>query len=104
MDVTDAAAASASEIRASAPAPDAPTSGSGRHLLQVGSFANKDNAKRLARRLKDADIDDVDIDHSEVSGQDVWRVQIGPVADKKISRLLQQIHDLGLPKPRVLNQ
>ena len=78
-------------------------SGSGRHLLQVGSFANKDNAKRLAERLKDADIDDVDIDHTEVGGQDVWRVQIGPVADWKISGIVQQIRALGLPQPRILN-
>jgi rare lipoprotein A len=71
--------------------------------LQVGSFANKDNAKRLASRLKDADIDDVDIDHTEVAGQDVWRVQIGPVASRKMSAVLRQIRALGLPEPRVLS-
>jgi rare lipoprotein A len=105
MDVSDAAAESvaASAPPASAPVPDPSYSGSGRHLLQLGSFANKDNAKRLARRLKDADIDDVDIDHSEVAGQDVWRVQIGPVADRKMAGLMQQIRALGLPSPRVLN-
>jgi len=78
--------------------------GSGRHLLQVGSFANKDNAKRLARRLEDADIDDVDIDHSEASGRDVWRVQIGPVKDRKIAALLDKIRALGLPNPRVFSE
>ena len=79
------------------------SSGSGRHLLQVGSFANKDNARRLAGRLKDADIDDVDIDHTEVAGQDVWRVQIGPVAERKIAAVIRQIRALGLPEPRVLS-
>jgi rare lipoprotein A len=105
MDVSDAAAAVAATatVRPAEITQDPPSSGSGRHLLQVGSFANKDNAKRLARRLKDADIDDVDIDHTDVAGQDVWRVQIGPVADRKISGLIQQIHALGLPSPRVLN-
>jgi rare lipoprotein A len=78
--------------------------GSGRHLLQVGSFADKDNARRVARRLKDADIDDVDVDHAEVGGRDVWRVQVGPVKDRKIAQLVQKIRALGLPEPRVFSE
>ena len=107
VDVSDVAAAVAAAPITTLPATsaaDPPSPGSGRHRLQVGSFANKDNAKRLAQRLKDADIDDVDIDHTEVAGQDVWRVQIGPVADRKIAGLMQKIRDLGLPNPRVFSE
>jgi len=106
-DVSDVEAAVAAAPITTIPAasrPEPSNSGSGRHRLQVGSFANKDNAKRLADRLKDADIDDVDIDHTEVSGQDVWRVQIGPVADRKIAGLLEKIRALGLPNPRVFSE
>ena len=108
MDVTDAAAAAAAEVAATAPSSASPSPeshpGSGRRLLQVGSFANKDNAKRLAERLKDADIDDVDVDHTEVAGRDLWRVQVGPVAARKLSAVIGQIRALGLPEPRVLNE
>ena len=106
VDVADAAAAAAAPPVAAVPETtrDSADSGSGRHRLQVGSFANKDNAKRVAQRLKDADIDDVDIDHTEVSGQDVWRVQIGPVADRKIAGLMEKIRALGLPDPRVFSE
>jgi rare lipoprotein A len=106
-DVSDVAAAVAAAPITAVPAASAatpPSPGSGRHRLQVGSFANKDNAKRLADRLKDADIDDVDIDHTEVAGQDVWRVQIGPVVDRKIAGLMEKIRALGLPNPRVFSE
>lgn len=90
---------------ATADATPLPTShGSGRQTVQVGSFGNKDNAHRLAQRLKDADIDDVDIDHAEVAGDDVWRVKIGPVAEKKLAALLRKLRDLGVPNPRVFSE
>jgi len=91
-------------LQTSTPSPSVSYNGSGRRTLQVGSFGNKDNARRLAERLKDADIDDVDIDHAEVAGEDVWRVQIGPVAEKKIAALLQKIRAMGLPNPRVFSE
>ena len=106
VDVSDVAAEVAATPKTTAPVsiPEPADSASGRHRLQVGSFANKDNARRLAERLKDADIDDVDIDHTEVAGQDVWRVQIGPVADRKIAGLVEKIRALGLPNPRVFSE
>ena len=47
--------------------------------LQVGSFGEGDNARRLSERLRDAGVDDVDIDHVELDGRDLWRVRVGPV-------------------------
>jgi rare lipoprotein A len=73
-------------------------------VVQVGSFGEKSNAKRLADRLQDAGVDDVDIDHAEVAGQDVWRVRIGPVSLEKLADLLQHLRQLDLPNPRVFSE
>ena len=73
-------------------------------VVQVGSFGEKSNAMRLADRLEDAGVDDVDVDHAEVAGQDVWRVRIGPVSTNKLSRLLEQLRELDLPNPRVFSE
>lgn len=76
----------------------------GPKMVQVGSFGEKDNARRLADRLRDAGVDDVDVDRAEVAGQDVWRVRIGPVEDDRLDRLLQTLRQFGLPKPRVFSE
>ena len=73
-------------------------------LVQVGSFGEKDNARRLKERLEDAGVDDVDIDHAQAAGQDVWRVRVGPVPARELQPLLQRLRQLGLPEPRVLRQ
>ena len=75
-----------------------------RKFVQVGSFAEKDNARRLADRLDDAGIDDVDLDHAEVEGRDVWRVRIGPVDAEEVEPLLARIRAFGLPNPRVFSE
>jgi rare lipoprotein A len=70
--------------------------------LQVGSFAERDNARRLADRLRDAGVDAVDIDHVDVDGRDLWRVRIGPVAGADLAALRERLHALELPEPRVV--
>lgn len=72
--------------------------------LQLGSFADKDNARRLVDRLGDAGVEDADIDHAEVGGRDVWRVRIGPLGMLEIEALMEKIHGLGLPSPRVFSE
>ena len=76
----------------------------GDSLVQVGSFGEKGNARRLKERLEDAGVDDVDIDHAQAAGQDVWRVQVGPVSARELPPLLQRLRLLGVPEPRVLRQ
>jgi rare lipoprotein A len=76
----------------------------GDKLVQVGSFGEKSNATRLADRLQDAGVDDVDVDHAEVGGNDVWRVRIGPVDVEKLARLLEHLRQLDLPNPRVFSE
>jgi rare lipoprotein A len=73
-------------------------------IIQVASFGEKANARRLADRLQDAGVDDVDLDHAEVAGADVWRVRVGPVRPAKLDGLMQRLQQLGLPNPRVLSQ
>jgi rare lipoprotein A len=70
--------------------------------LQLGSFAERDNAKRLSDRLERAGIDDVDIDHVELDGLDLWRVRVGPVAAANFPALRARLRALELPEPRVV--
>jgi rare lipoprotein A len=76
----------------------------GDKVVQVGSFGEKANATRLADRLQDAGVDDVDVDHAEVAGNDVWRVRIGPVDMEKLASLLEHLRQLDLPNPRVFSE
>ena len=70
---------------------------------QVGSFGNKDNAKRLADRLESADLDDVDIQRARVGGGKVWRVRIGPLAGREAAdRIAARVRALGLGQPTVV--
>jgi len=87
----------------STPPPAAPVNGTPK-VVQVGSFGEKANARRLADRLQDAGVDDVDVDRAEVAGQDVWRVRIGPVHIEKLARLLEHLRQLDLPDPRVFSE
>jgi rare lipoprotein A len=73
-------------------------------IIQVGSFGEQGNARRLADRLQAAGVDDVDLDRGEAGGADVWRVRVGPVRPAKLDGLLDRLRQLGLPNPRVLSQ
>jgi rare lipoprotein A len=84
-------------------APGAATAPSGKQWVQAGSFADKGNAQRLADRLRDADIDAVDVDHVEVDDRDLWRVRIGPVDGDDLAALLRKLRALGVSNPRVFS-
>jgi rare lipoprotein A len=73
----------------------------GRHWVQAGAFAAKDNAQRLAERLRDADIDDVDLDHVEVDDRELWRVRVGPVEGEELATVVRRLRELGVSNPRV---
>lgn len=77
---------------------------SGQRIVQVGSYAEVDNARRTAAQLKAAGIRHVDIDRTHVQGRKVWRVRIGPVAAKKLGALLDRVHALGFPGARVFSE
>lgn len=72
--------------------------------LQFGSFAEKDNAKRLQDRLQAANIEDVELDKVEVQGQPVWRVQLHALKNEQLTDIFGKIQQLGMPKPKVISQ
>ena len=76
----------------------------GPQRVQVGSFSDKDNARRLADRLDDAGIDNVDLDHAEVNGRDVWRVRVGPVDADALPALFERLRGLGVTGARLFSQ
>lgn len=72
--------------------------------LQFGSFADKDNAKRLQDRLQEANIGNIKLDKAEVQGQSVWRVQIYDLKNDQLEVIFEKIRQLGLAKPKVIAQ
>jgi rare lipoprotein A len=103
-----AAAPDPAPAPARSPAPESviastdPAYAGGEVTLQVGSFAERENARRLAERLRDAGVDAVDIDHVERDGRDLWRVRVGPVPADDLATLRERLRGLELPEPRVV--
>lgn len=96
-----AATENAAVAKASLPV-DAGGSG-GRRYVQVGSYAEKDNARRQAQRLQEAGVDAVDLDRVEVAGRTLWRVRVGPLrSEVQLDRALATLRRLGLSGARVL--
>ncbi len=77
---------------------------SGRQIIQVGAYRERDNARRIARQLEDAGIDEVEIEDVRVEGGKVWRVRVGPLAPRSVEGALERIRRLGLPSPRVFSE
>jgi rare lipoprotein A len=73
--------------------------GAGRVYLQVGSFADKDNARRLADRLEAQDLDPVRLQKAEVGRRDVWRVRIGPLRAAETEAVRRSLYRMGLGEP-----
>ena len=96
-----AGAAGAAAAAARRPLPEVAAAG-GPRLLQVGAFREKDTARRIARQLEDAGVEDVDVDDASVQGGVLWRVRVGPVKAAAIAGVVARIRALGLPEPRVL--
>lgn len=69
---------------ASAPAAAA----GGEWWLQVGIFASRDNAERLAKKLRTAGFS-VDLEKYTAGGKDMLRVRAGPVRDRAEALALQ---------------
>lgn len=66
-------------------------------FVQVGAFASRDNARRLAGRLEDADVDDVFLDRVKVDGRLLHRVRVGPLRDvAAVDALTRRLRALGL--------
>ena len=99
-DLANAPAAARVPSSSSSPAP----MGSGPQRVQVGAYRDRDNARRIARQLEDAGIDDVSIEDVRTDAGKVWRVRIGPLAPAAVEGVLARIRGLGLPSPRVFSE
>ena len=63
--------------------------------LRVGIFGVRDNAERLARKLRTAGFA-VDVDKQVIAGKDMYRVRAGPVRDRAEALALQaRLKDAG---------
>ncbi|OOG61781.1 hypothetical protein B0E46_14465 [Rhodanobacter sp. B04] len=84
------------------PPPVAVSSGQPGIYLQVGAFSDADNAERVAERLRQARLGEVQVTETEVNGRHVRRVRVGPLADvDSADRVSAQIEGMGLPRPQV---
>jgi DedD protein len=52
-------------------------------VIQVGSFSQLDNARDLVKRLRRAGFDTMKPESATVAGKTVYRVQVGPEADRR---------------------
>lgn len=87
---------------ATAPA-SAPARIEGPALVQVGSFADKENARALAGRLREARLRDVHLDSARVDGRRVWRVRLGPFRSADEAQpWLQRVMALGHAAARII--
>lgn len=63
--------------------PSKTASGPSAWVIQVGSFSNQDNAKKLVQRLRKAGLDTMDPLPATVNGKQLYRVKVGPELDKR---------------------
>jgi len=77
-----------------APAPPSATAeGSGGYVVQLGSFANRANADRLARQVRSQGFP---VSVSRGTSGRLYRVRVGPAHDRAAaSELVQQLHARG---------
>ncbi|MDE1893589.1 MAG: septal ring lytic transglycosylase RlpA family protein [Xanthomonadaceae bacterium] len=70
--------------------------------LQVGAFSDVANAERLAQRLRQANLGNVQVLDAQVNGRHVRRVRVGPLPDvDQADRISARIEAMGLPPPQV---
>ena len=86
------------DVEPSAPPP-------GRVWLQVASFADPTNARRLVDRLEQARIGTAMIQTAQVGGQAVHRVRVGPFINADGSRdTAKRLHGMGLGVPTLITE
>jgi rare lipoprotein A len=88
---------------ASGPITAAARPSGGQRWLQVGSFAEQNNASRVLKQLDEAGLYDHRLQRVEVAGRTVWRAQAGPFRnDSELQKAEDRIRSLGLGVPQVV--
>ena len=72
-----------------APEPVQVNPGPSAWVIQVGSFSNQENAKKLVARLREAGLNTMDPQPAVVNGKQLYRVKVGPELDKGNAEKLQ---------------
>lgn len=73
-----------------------------RLFLQIGAYASKVGADRVALAARNAGIDSVRVDAVEIGGRSLQRVRIGPLVDVAAAdALTARVEQLGFGTPRV---
>ncbi len=69
-------------------------------VLQVASFSNSQNAQHALAMLQGADIAGARLLDTELNGQKMWRLRIGPVASAVAPELAARVVGLGFGQPQ----
>jgi rare lipoprotein A len=71
------------------------------YFVQVGSFADPDNAERIREQL--SDVGPVQVAELRGTNGSIYRVRVGPLHDADEAQIaLNQVYGLGLPDARVI--
>jgi rare lipoprotein A len=74
-----------------------------RFYAQAGAFGDRDNAERLAGRLREAGIADVGVTEARVDGRRLFRVRAGPVTSvAEFDLLIERMRAAGAESPRLV--
>lgn len=95
-----AAAPAASSVESHAPSVAQAALGS--ILLQVASFANRENANRALAQLSSAGIAGASISDIASGGRTLWRLRVNARDHASASELANRIAGLGFGKPRIV--
>ncbi|GAB2510391.1 septal ring lytic transglycosylase RlpA family protein [Lysobacter humi (ex Lee et al. 2017)] len=83
-----------------APAPIAAPGATGGIVLQLASFASRDNADRALATLRQAGIAEARLHDALSNGQPVWRLRVGPLTAEAEPALVARLAGLGFAAPR----
>ncbi len=79
-----------------------PRTGLAAWVVQVGSFSSQENARKLADKLRKAGLQVLDPERIELRGKVLYRVQVGPVLEKKRAEaLLPRVNKIAGTKGKV---
>src|SRR5690606_26613081 len=94
--------------RPAARAPEAARAGYGETamavLLQVASFASRDNAEKAVARLVAAGIPTASLSDAMAGGRTLWRVRVGAADNAGADALASRIAGLGFSRPQLVRE
>jgi len=83
-------------------APVAQPAAAPQFFAQAGAFAEEENARRMAERLRDARIGEVAISETRVDGRRMFRVRVGPVVGvAEFDALIERLRQAGVESARL---